>query len=89
MDHNTTVDRRSQLEQSDLRDGVALFDPDAQAVHHLNAVAALVWELSDNSSLGSISATVQSILEISPEQALQYTTDALQALLERGLIDLT
>lgn len=89
MDHNTTVDRRGRLEQSDLRDGVALFDPDTQVVHHLNAVAALVWELSDNSSLGSISATVQSILEISSEQAQQYTTDALQALLERGLIDLT
>lgn len=90
MDGATEAESRPQrnpsIEQSDLRDGIVLFDPQRQMAHHLNAVATLVWELIDGRSLAEITAAVATILEIDQRQAQSYTDDAVSQFRSTGLV---
>jgi hypothetical protein len=78
--------RRPGIEQSDLPDGLALFDPVNETAHHLNAVAMLIWELCDGRSEAAIVGAVERALEIDPATAAEYVELGLRTLRSQRLL---
>lgn len=78
--------RRPTIEANDLPDGLALFDPDQNVAHHLNAVASLIWELCDGRQRTEITSAVAGILELDEEQSAAYVDDCLSVFEAQSLL---
>jgi hypothetical protein len=78
--------RRDGLEIDEAEDGLVVFDPDEDVVHHLNPSAAVIFDLCDGSrDLDEIAALLGEVYELSApprEDALV----GLRGLAERKLI---
>lgn len=79
--------RADNVQVSDLREGVVIYDPSTRTAHHLNAVATLVWELVDGArTVGDIETAVSTILETDAATTTSYVAEALDALTGHGVV---
>jgi hypothetical protein len=78
--------RREGLEIEEADDGLVVFDPRDDMVHHLNPTAAIIFDLCDGSrdseEIAQLLAEVYELSEPAREDALA----GLRGLVERGLI---
>ncbi len=75
------------MESADLPDGLALFDPDRNVVHHLNPTATLIWELCDGRSEADIIQQVSLILEIDEEASEEYVRSGLELFRSQNILE--
>lgn len=78
--------RNPRFEVNDMTDGIVLFDPDAQVVHHLNGPATLVWEVLPGRDVPAVAAAVAEILEVGLAEARTITDSALGELVRIGAL---
>lgn len=78
--------RRDGLEIDEAEDGLIIFDPRDDMVHHLNPSAAIIFDLCDGSrDLDAIAALLGEIYELS-DPPLDDALVGLRGLTERKLI---
>ncbi|HYB31739.1 MAG TPA: PqqD family protein [Solirubrobacteraceae bacterium] len=83
-DHNPR--RRSSLEVNEAEDGLVVYDPATDMVHHLNPSAALIFDLCDGSrDPESIARVVGEVFGIQPPP-LEETHAGLHELAGQRLI---
>jgi hypothetical protein len=78
--------RRDGLEIDEAEDGLIIFDPREDMVHHLNPTAAIIFDLCDGSrDLDTIAALLAEIYELTTPP-LEDALAGLRSLSERELI---
>lgn len=83
-DHNPR--RRESLEVNEAEDGLVIYDPASDMVHHLNPSAALIFDLCDGSrDPESIAAVVGEIFDVE-QPPLEETLAGLCELAGQRLI---
>jgi hypothetical protein len=78
--------RLETLEVNDADDGLVVYDPEREMVHHLNASAALIFDLCDGTRAPASIAQVLSEAYRLDAPPLDQTIAGLRDLEERGLI---
>jgi PqqD family protein of HPr-rel-A system len=74
------------LEVNEADDGLVVYDPERDQVHHLNASAAVIFDLCDGSrSVEEIAAVLADVYAL-PAPPLSEAQAGLDDLAERGLI---
>jgi len=78
--------RRESLEVNEAEDGLVIYDPASDMVHHLNPSAALIFDLCDGSrDPESIACAVGEVFDIQPSP-LDETLAGLRELADQRLI---
>ena len=78
--------RRQSLEVNEAEDGLVIYDPASDMVHHLNPSAALIFDLCNGSrDLESIARVVGEVFDIQPPP-LEETLAGLRELADQRLI---
>jgi Coenzyme PQQ synthesis protein D (PqqD) len=79
--------KRESLEVNEAEDGLVVYDPASDMVHHLNPSAALIFDLCDGSrDPESIARVVGEVFDIQPPP-LQETLAGLRELAGQRLIN--
>ena len=84
---NTNPKRIDSLEINDAEDGLVVYDPRREMVHHLNPSAALIFDLCDGTRDSTAIAAVLREAYNLAEPPLADTNAGLQELAERQLIE--
>ena len=84
---NTNPKRIDSLEINDAEDGLVVYDPRREMVHHLNPSAALIFDLCDGTRDSTAIAAVLREAYNLDEPPLADTKAGLQELAERQLIE--
>jgi hypothetical protein len=74
------------LEVNEAEDGLVVFDPVRDMVHHLNSSASLIFELCDGKRNPDTIAAILGEAYGLPSSPIDEAVAGLQALAERGLI---
>ena len=80
---------RADLQYRELEDGGVVYDTTAERIHTLNLAAAYIWNCCDGShAVPDIASELHQQAEVSPEQALKDTSQALAYFEREGLLRL-
>jgi hypothetical protein len=80
--------RQGEVEVNDVHDGIMLYRPADDSVHHLNASAAIVYELCDNRTRAELIDAVGGLLALDDASAATLVDQALTALTAPALVAL-
>nr|WP_246715080.1 PqqD family protein [Aestuariivirga litoralis] len=76
----------TMLEKTQTPDGLILFQPESEKIHHLNATASMVFNLSDGTrSLGAIASAMQEAYAL-PQAPMAETLACAENLVSLGLL---
>ncbi|MFE1319999.1 PqqD family protein [Kitasatospora phosalacinea] len=85
--HHPPAPRRSPgLDAHDVADGIVVYSAADDTVHHLNALAAAVFELSDGRPRELVAAELADVFGLSPERAEAAVDTAWHDLADRHLL---
>ena len=74
------------LEVHETQDGLVVFDPKTDRVHHLNGTAAVLFELCDGSRDTTDLPTFVAVLFSLDEPPAEAVDDGLHQLMEQGVV---
>jgi hypothetical protein len=78
---------KEKLASREVAGELYIVDIEAETLHALNPPAALIWEcLKKGLSVEKTASRLAAEFEVSPETAVEDTSDFIQTLITRGLI---
>jgi PqqD family protein of HPr-rel-A system len=79
--------RRADVLELDMGDGVVLYDGDSRLVHHLNPTASLVWQLADgDASVDQLATEIAEELSLDLAETRQQISGLVAELDALGLV---
>jgi coenzyme PQQ synthesis protein D (PqqD) len=78
--------RAAGLETSDVADGIVVYRPADDTMHHLNAVAAVVFELCDGRTREDLASRLAWLFALTPDETTTAVDQAMTELTARNLI---
>lgn len=81
-----TLGRVTGLEVNDVADGIVVYRPADDTMHHLNALAAVVFELCDGRTQREVARGVAWLFALPAAEAAQAVEQAVADLSARALI---